>query len=284
MRKLVTIALLGISVFSCKRPETKTQEACGIVKTFNINASDTFKKKYLGSHDLDIMDKRERCIMEKTIANYLDHSNNWSTSVIDSFYVRSYGFSDFIDMFSFVSNSQGELYFIYSPEFSDRFLNSDKYYTKVKSGMLKLNDSSDYVVKFDMTLLNNFLDKEVTHSKSFTDQVIQSQRLLPSLLPHLLSDKAHASDLTDSLSKRPMAQANKVMEVLEPVIPAKDLTLGMSSTTRSIYRNAFGFVVVHFKESERSNKLELDFYFIPDQYSYRHLRDSEPLFAECNQL
>lgn len=286
MKKLLIITLFSTLILSCRKEEPKRETTCDIVETFNIKASNTFKKKYLGSHDFDIMNKRDQCILESTIENYLNSSNNWSTSIIDSFYVRSYSFGDFIDRFSFVSNKHGEFYFVYAPEFNNRFSNYKKYYTENHLGMLRLNDSlNNYVVKFEMEMLKEFLSKEVTQSKSFADQVTQVQRLLPVLLPQFLSIETYTVDFADSLSHRPVNQANKIMETLEPVVPAKDLTLGMSSTTRKVYRNDFGFVIIHFKRSlEFPEQLDLDFYFIPDRYIGRYIRHGDPQFGECNQL
>lgn len=260
------------------------EKNCDVIENFNAEASESFNNKYLNSAYLDSMDSRDKCVLEKTIAKHLDHANNWETSVIDSFYIRSYNFSDFIDRFSFVTKGNRDFYFIYVPDFNSRFTRTDKFYSKNKTGKLELKEFSDnYIFKFDITLLIDFLNREVTHSNKFPDQVTQVERLLPVLMPHILSKRCYLFDLMDSLAERPLEQRNQIMKRLELVVPAKDLTLGLSSTNRLVYRNGFGFVVVHFKQHKSLEKLELDFYFIPDRYIGRYVRHGEPLFRECYQ-
>lgn len=277
---LTLVILIHLTIVSCV-----SQDINDIIKNYNVYASESFKSNYLGIKEFDVMNKREKCILEKTIIGYLNDENNWSTDVIDSFYVRSYPFGDFIDRFSFVSNNAGKFYFIYCPEFNGRLMNN-KYYTKLKSGQLKLNESAgNYVVKLDMSLLSVFLNKEVTHSMSFDDQVTQVEHLLPSFFPHLLKDRTIPNLLIDSLSKRPKQQYLEIMKLIKPVIPSKDLVMNSGQQYYHVYRNVLGFVIVHFKKSANNpSKLELDFYLIPDQYRYTYYSHIDTKYRECAQI
>lgn len=277
----MVIALFCL-LLSCVKEKTQVEMPCGVIESFNTEASRTFANRYLYAHYLDSMNAIDKCVLEKTISNYLNMVNNWETIVIDSFYIRSYNFSDFIDRFSFVTKDNGDFYFVYIPDFNDIFTGNNKFYSQNKSGRLELRESPDsYVIKFDITLLTNFLDREVTHSKDFTQQATQVERLLPALLPHILSSRCHLFELMDSLANRPVKQRNEILKSLEPAVPPKDLTSGMSSTHRLVYRNVFGFVIIHLKQRDDRENLDLDFYFIPDRFTGRYIRHGDPLFQEC---
>lgn len=274
--------MLCLAIVSCKKSLTPKDEECDVIKTFNARASDLFKSKYLGSPDFNILGKRTECILEKTAISYLDYSNDWSTTVIDSFYIRSFGYGYYFDIFSFVSNAHGEMYFIYSPEFHDRIENVDKYYSLQKSQLLELRDSTgNSIAKLNMKLLNIFLDNEISYAKSFEDQLNQARRILPKLMPHLLLEKSHKTDLFGSLSDRQTATIDEIKRALEPVFPTGAPRLG-SSTNNEVYRNFYGYVVVHYRNSEANKeKLEIDFYFVPDQVRKIHKNESEVIYDDC---
>lgn len=282
MAKKLMFMLLCLVALSCKRNIAPKSESCDIIETFNSRASELFKSKYLGSNEFDVLGASNKCILEKTAVSYLDDSNNWSTTVIDSFYIRSFGYGYYFDIFSFVSNVDGDMYFIYSPEFHDRIENVEKYYSIQKSQLLELKDTvGNSILKLNIKLLNTFIDNEVSYAKSFEYQLDQARRILPKLMPHLLREKSHKTDLFNSLSTRQKATFDEIKVALEPVFPTGAPRLG-SSTDNEVYRNFYGYVVVHYKRSEEnSEKLKIEFYFVPDQFRRIHRNEVDFIYDDC---
>jgi hypothetical protein len=247
---------------------------------FNRRSVESFQRNYANHPEMDKLVNLHKCVLEKTILLYLDELNDWETIVVDSFLIRQYFVGDLSDHFAFVSNRK-RFYFIFIPDFRDRVFNK-KYYSRAKGRLENKDTVGNYIVKLNNPFFDDFVTIEINGTNPILDQLMEVDRLLPSIFPGVLKQRLPLFVLNDSLAKKRPHQYQEISKVIEPILADESIPAYWGPNYQ-IYRNHIGFILLHFKESENDPKqLSVDFYLIPDNHRYRFSIDLSPgRYRDC---
>lgn len=264
--------------------ENQAQDSNKILSNFNKMARESFHRNY-DLNAFDPLNSKEKCILEKTINQYLDVLNDWKIIVIDSFYIRNYSFQDIPTDYSFISNKSGKFYFIYLAKYNNyRFgnelyeLNNDQF---DKYSLLLKNSYQDIVLEINSPEVDHFFDEEIFKNKDKKDQYILASHLLPAIFPYL-DHEISPYHFLDSI-KKSIKNNNRINSKIDS-ISKSPYHFSERVYDFQAFQTDIGIIIVDFSLNKNdSGKIKMNLYFIPQRKRSMVMRDLEvKRFKECN--
>jgi hypothetical protein len=243
------------------------------IESFNKNAKENFFRNY-ETYDLTSMNELEKCVLERAVSNRLDELNDWRLAIIDSFYVRRYHLATLSTFFSFVSTKHGDFYFIALPRLDDYLVHNyacmHPYYDCVEDGSIRLKDSVELsIAKINSSMLDEFLVKEVFHSRPMDLQFKESEKLLSEFFPNMGRDRLSWEMFVEELAKEPEPNRDFITNFFKPIATRRPLITQLRDYR--IYKlEPFGWLFLDYYIDETDvGRIALDIYFVAHKQSWR---------------
>jgi len=276
-RLLSYLLILIASNYSCLAQSTDE-----ILLNFNSRARESFNENDFTA-ELSSLDDLSRCVLRKSIDNYLNRLNNWKLSVIDSFYVRNYPMEGLLSSFSFVATKSGKFYFVYLPLYDHYWLSSKEYYYNDKTSHLELKESFWGPVRLiNSSMVDDFFNKEVFVSNNNQRQFQKAIHLLPFIFPDLIEHRIQLSTFLESIKKTESAKDFALIkEKIDPIVSRRQYISDRDSDYL-IFSTPTGFLFLDFYPESNSGQLRLNFYLILTKIRGSWLKsDNLDDFSEC---
>lgn len=229
-----------------------------VMRDFNAAAQNQILSKF-DTIDLFPMSDREKCILKKTISEFLNELNDFKITQIDSFYIRNYALEDLGRNFSVVM-IKDRYYLLTLPRLFEYWY-TDRYYNQTAHGY-KLRGADGAISRINSQGFDEFVSNEVfVDSSSYT--LGHFMVMLNAIFPELTYKEVPHREIQEWIAEQPPQNQDVIESLLDPIIGSRG-KLMMPHDWRAYRIDYFGFVLFAFRvNSDVLKPITVDIYFLP---------------------